>query len=102
MDLWVQRLDASVHDLGEACNVGNTLYRDARLGNGLGGSACGEKCSAKVVQGLGKVYNARFVGYREKYVHMCKVILLMLTSGSAKRIFVLHHNLLRSHHGNHA
>ena len=66
VDLRVQRLDAAVHDLGEAGVLGHFAHGDAVGGQQLGGAAGGEQFDALGRQGLGQFKDAGFVGDGEE------------------------------------
>ena len=68
----VQRLDASVHDLGEACHIADIDDRDTRLTECLHCSARGDNLDSCFMQYACKFHHTRLVGYTDQstfYLH---------------------------------
>ena len=63
MDLGVQRLDAAVHHLGEAGQLGNILHGQARLAQRLGSAAGRHQFDAMLAQCLAQFDEAGLVRY---------------------------------------
>ena len=66
VDLRVQRLDAAVHDLGEAGVLRDFLDGEAGLGEQFRGAARGEERDAAAREFAGQLDDAGLVGYREQ------------------------------------
>ena len=66
VDHRVKRLDAAVHHLREACDLGDIFYIKARVAQGFGAAACGKKLDTACCEGCGQLNEARFVGDGEK------------------------------------
>ena len=62
VDHRVQRLDAAVHDFGEAGDVADVAHRQARLAQRLRGAAGGQQFDALRGQRAGEVDQAGLVG----------------------------------------
>ena len=62
MNQWMERLDASVHHLGEARDVGDVCDGQARLGQGAGGAAGRDQFQAQAAQSFGQIDQAGLVG----------------------------------------
>ncbi len=62
----MQRLDAPVHHLGEAGDVGDVGHRQPGLGQRAGGAAGGDQFQAAPAQPVGQVDQAGFVGDTQK------------------------------------
>ena len=58
----MQRLDAAIHDLGKAGDVGDVADRDAGGGDRLGRAAGGDQLNARLLQRLGEFGQAGLVG----------------------------------------
>jgi len=66
MHLRVQGLDAPVHHLGKAGELGNILHREARLGEHAPRAAGRDEIDAARAQRAGEIDEPRLVGYGQK------------------------------------
>ena len=66
VQLRVQRLDAAVHDLRKAGEVGDRAHLDARVGQLAGGAAGGDDLDPQLRQAAGELDDPRLVGDRQQ------------------------------------